>query len=229
MTDLKEQLDERFRQLNWLMGWKARRGHGGRPGPAGDPHRGQGRILAMLKLHDGIATKDLSYLLGIRTSSLNEALARMEKADLITREPSTEDRRIILVSLTEKGRATDQQPTLSNMYAALSESDQQNLLHYLDLLIEALEAELGPEAKERLQRMLETRERFAEEDFEPRLHRPHHRGPRGPRGFGGPGPRDPRCFRGPGPRGPEGDDFGPMPPEPADFGPENPEFHNYED
>jgi DNA-binding MarR family transcriptional regulator len=212
-NDLNEQLNERFRQLIWLMGWKARRSHG-RRGPAGDPHRGQGRILAMLKLHDGIATKDLSYLLGIRTSSLNEALARMEKAELITRAPSTQDRRIILVSLTEKGRATDQKPATSNLYTALSAADQQNLLRYLDILIEALEAELSPQEKEHLQHMLEARERFADGDLGPRPHHPHHHGHHH---FGGPGPRGPRGFRGPGPRGPENDDFGPLPPESDDF------------
>ena len=53
--------------------------------PFADTSRGQGRILAMLKIKDGISTKELSYLLGIRVSSLNEMLAKMERNGYISR------------------------------------------------------------------------------------------------------------------------------------------------
>ena len=46
-------------------------------GPAADVSRGQGRVLSLLKLRDGIATKEMAEILGIRVSSLNETLGRM--------------------------------------------------------------------------------------------------------------------------------------------------------
>lgn len=77
-------------------------------GPMADPTRGQGRIIAILKMQDSISTKDLSYLLDIRISSLNELLSKMEKADYIKREPSESDKRVMLVKLTEKGKDEQQ-------------------------------------------------------------------------------------------------------------------------
>ena len=59
-----------------------------------DTTRGQGRILAALKLKDGIATRELAYVLGIRVPSLNEALSKLENAGHIVREPDPRDRRV---------------------------------------------------------------------------------------------------------------------------------------
>ena len=41
-------------------------------GPMGDPRRGQGRVLAILKLQPEISQKDLSYLLDMRAQSLGD-------------------------------------------------------------------------------------------------------------------------------------------------------------
>ena len=71
--------------------------------PLQDTSRGQGRILAMLRLKSKITAKDLSYILGIRQQSLNETLQKLEKEGYIVRTPSPKDRRVMLISLTEKG------------------------------------------------------------------------------------------------------------------------------
>ncbi|MDR0960146.1 MAG: MarR family transcriptional regulator [Propionibacteriaceae bacterium] len=158
---ITHELNERFRQLNWLLRRHGRPHRGPHGGPAADPEQGQGRILAMLKLRDGISTKELSYLLGIRTSSLNESLARMERAGLVRREPSEEDRRVMLVHLTDEGRATDQEePAADGVYACLTAEEQTTLLGYLDRLVEAAESSIGEEARESFERMREARTRF---------------------------------------------------------------------
>lgn len=77
--------------------------HYRRFGPSGDPHRGQGRVLAILKLQPEISQKDLGYLLDMRNQSLGELLGKLEKAGAVTREPSEEDRRIVNIKLTEYG------------------------------------------------------------------------------------------------------------------------------
>ena len=48
-------------------------------GPLGDTTRGRGRVLALLKQKDGVSTKEMATVMGIRVSSLNEVLGKMEK------------------------------------------------------------------------------------------------------------------------------------------------------
>lgn len=131
---------EKLSQLQYLL---RRRPMGRRAGPTADTTRGQGRILAFLKLQDGIRTKDLSYLMDIRISSLNELLAKLEKSGYILREPSEEDKRIMLIRLTEKGRAAEQpEPEQADLFRCLSPEEQETFGSYLDRIIAALEAEL---------------------------------------------------------------------------------------
>lgn len=87
-----------FSHLQWLLHNYVQHG------PMADPTRGQGRMLTMLQLQDGISTKDLSYLLGIRIASLNELLSKLEKTGYVTREPSEIDKRVMIICLTDKGR-----------------------------------------------------------------------------------------------------------------------------
>ena len=129
-----------------------------------DTTSGQGRILALLKLKDGVSTKDLAYLLGVRVSSLNELLSKMEKAGLLTREPSNEDKRVMLVILTEKGKNARQEggdSAFENMFACLTEEEQQTLGALLDRLIEAFYAN----SDESEQDLFERPGRFIRERF----------------------------------------------------------------
>lgn len=64
--------------------------------------RGQGRVLAILKRKDNISTKNLAIILGISVSALNSLLTKLEKNGYVIKEASTEDKRVLLVKLTEK-------------------------------------------------------------------------------------------------------------------------------
>ena len=111
-------------------------------GPTGDPTQGQGRILAMLKLQDGIPTKELSYLLGLQVASLNELLVKLERGGLVVREPSEADRRVMLVKLTDAGRETPQQaPDAGGAFAVLTPEEQEALGGYLERVIAGLESQ----------------------------------------------------------------------------------------
>ncbi len=139
MTDVN--LYKKVSHLNGLLQRRRlrRRTYGG---PAGDPTRGQGRILSVLKLQDGIPTKDLSYLLDMRVASLNELLGKLERAGFVVREPSEADRRVMLIKLTNAGREQPQQnPDADDAFAALSEDEQAALGTLLDRVIDALETE----------------------------------------------------------------------------------------
>lgn len=73
-------------------------------GPLGSPYKGQGRILAILKLKPEISHKELSYLLGISTQSMSELLRKLESKGYVKRVPSEQDRRSMNIILTEEGK-----------------------------------------------------------------------------------------------------------------------------
>lgn len=63
---------------------------------------GQGRILFALWQRDGVPINDLVERTLLRKSTLSELLDNLEKAGYIRREQSEEDRRKILIKLTER-------------------------------------------------------------------------------------------------------------------------------
>jgi DNA-binding MarR family transcriptional regulator len=69
-----------------------------------DFNSAQGRILFVLWEKDGIPIKELSDKTQLSKSTLTSMLDRLENAGHITRKPSGEDRRIVLVKLTEENR-----------------------------------------------------------------------------------------------------------------------------
>ena len=160
---MTNELYEKLMQLQWLMHRQQMR-EWTENGPMADTTRGQGRILAVLKLRDGISTKDLSYLLGVRVSSLNELLSKLEKGGYVTREPSEQDKRVMLVKLTEKGR-DEQQPepiNFGHIFSCLSDEEQQAFGEYLDRIIAAFHAAAGEDDEDMLAKMEILRERFAD-------------------------------------------------------------------
>lgn len=148
MNEINTELYEKLARLQWLLHKHNLRAHA-ENGPMADPTRGQGRIFAILKMQDGISTKDLSYLLGIRVSSLNELLVKMEKNGYIIREQSEADKRVMLVKLTEKGRSEQQQEwNPEDIFSCLSEEEQKAFGEYLDRVITSLADAFGEEADE---------------------------------------------------------------------------------
>lgn len=89
--------------------------------PLANPLRGQGQVIALLKQGDGLTTKEMAQLLGIRTASLNELLVKLETKGLIARSRSDTDGRVTVVNLTDAGRAVEQAPFVAEMQAFLGE------------------------------------------------------------------------------------------------------------
>ncbi len=140
-------LTERFLRIEMLI----KRRHVARlkaHGPFGNPMRGQGRVLSILKMQPTIGQKQLSYLLDMRQQSLSELLAKLEKSGFIERAPSEDDRRAAIITLTDKGRAaTDGAETpaaeRAGVFDALTDDERALLAPLLDKVIAALEAEIG--------------------------------------------------------------------------------------
>ncbi len=167
MNEMNIELFEKLSRLQWLLHKQHLRNHN-ENGPMADPTRGQGRILAILKMQDGISTKDLSYLLGIRVSSLNELLSKLEKSGFIIRESSEADKRVMIVKLTEKGKNEQQQERdFSDMFSCLFDDEQKIFGEYLDRVITSLTSELGDDGDETgIDWWNQVRERMGGEMFE---------------------------------------------------------------
>lgn len=155
-----------FTRLGWLLHRYHQQNHRDY-GPMGDPHRGQGRILALLKLKPEISQKELSNILDMRSQSLGELLAKLERNGYITRTPSEADRRVMDIRLTEAGREAsgqnEQQLDTEALFASLNEEEQAALSDYLGRIISTLE------------------QLFGDSELEPNF---HGRPPFGGRGFG---------------------------------------------
>lgn len=110
-------------------------------GPLGDTTRGRGRVLALLKQKDGISTKDMATIMGIRVSSLNEVLGKMEKEGYVERTASPDDRRVMLVWLTDKGKAIElpDQKLPQILFGTLSQGAQNQLCMHFEQMIASLQ------------------------------------------------------------------------------------------
>jgi DNA-binding MarR family transcriptional regulator len=100
----------------------------------------------------------------VRVSSLNELLSKLEKGGYITREPYEQDKRVMLVNLTEKGR-NEQQPEpfdFGAIFSCLSGEEQDIFGAYLDRIIAALHASVGDDDEEMFEKMEALRERFGD-------------------------------------------------------------------
>lgn len=134
-----------FARVEWLLHRYHQHNHRAF-GPMGDIHRGQGRVLALLKMQPEISQKDLSFLLDMRPQSIGELLAKLEKNGYITRTQSEADRRIVNIKLTEAGeKATEQQHGRGELFDCLAEEERETLSVYLDRIIAHMEQQLDGE------------------------------------------------------------------------------------
>lgn len=143
MNETYVELYEKLARLQWLL-HRQRMVEMMEQGPFADTSKGQGRVLALLKIQPEISTKDLTYLLGIRQQSLNELLNRLEKGGYVERRPSQTDKRVMMVYLTEKGKNVQQpEPEPQNIFTCLNESEQVAFGEYLERIIAVLEEKSG--------------------------------------------------------------------------------------
>lgn len=168
MEDMYTVVYEKLSTLQWLM--KRRQMFSqAQSGPFADPTRGQGRILAMLKIQPEIKTRDLAYLLGIRQQSLNELLNKLERSGHVERGPSEEDRRVMVVRLTEKGKEVQQpEADYQEILNCLSPEELQQFGEYLDRIIAAFGIQEADDREEDhiADWINQARERMGGEQFE---------------------------------------------------------------
>lgn len=104
-----EEIMGMLRKLN-AMSRRSRPPHDVPPPPMGEmmpppPPREHGRVrlMNMLKENGELSQKEIAEKLDIRPQSLSELLVKMESDGFISRRQDKDDKRVIVVALTEKG------------------------------------------------------------------------------------------------------------------------------
>lgn len=141
----KTSLFEQFGKLNFLMHRYHQMNHR-QHGPMGDPHRGQGRVLTLLSLREEISQRDLLYLLDMRPQSLGELLIKLERGGYIERKSSEDDRRVMMVKITDEGKraaSRTDRPDSDGLFDCLTDGEREALSGYLDKIIAAIESRSG--------------------------------------------------------------------------------------
>lgn len=128
--------------------------------------KGQGRLMILLKRKDNLSTRELSEILNISITSLNETLNKLEQQNLIRKVPSPKDKRILLVELTEAGRALEfKNHEDIDIFNTLSEEEKENLNEYLNRLTVALHNKFKEENPERYEKIIKNRKEIFEKYF----------------------------------------------------------------
>ena len=128
--------------------------------------KGQGRLIIFLKRKDRLSTKELSEILNISVTSLNETLNKLEQQNLIRKVPSPKDKRVLLVELTEDGRSLEfKNHEDVDIFDTLSEEEKENLNEYLNRLTVALHNKFKEENPEKYEKLIRNRKEIFEKYF----------------------------------------------------------------
>ena len=128
--------------------------------------KGQGRLIGFLKRKDGFSTKELSEILNISVTSLNETLNKLEQQNFIRKVPSSKDKRVLLVELTEEGRSLEfKNHEDIDIFDTLSEEEKENLNEYLNRLTMALHNKFKEENPEKYEKIIKNRKEIFEKYF----------------------------------------------------------------
>ncbi|WP_334329911.1 MarR family winged helix-turn-helix transcriptional regulator [Companilactobacillus sp. HBUAS59699] len=117
-------------------------------------YQGQGKILLALSQSDGLSQKELSTRLDLTAQSTAEFVNKLVKKQLVTKEKSTSDRRVVIIRLTDQGRQVIEKETAkvpdylstltddeldqlaniltkinTNLYSEINDSEHSNLLN----------------------------------------------------------------------------------------------------
>lgn len=100
-------------------------------GAAADAYRGQGRALALLAEHGQMRQRDMCSELGVRPQSLGEVLAKLERGGYITREHSENDRRSLIVTITDAGKRMVSNREPSQLFSSFSGGELETFVSLL--------------------------------------------------------------------------------------------------
>ena len=156
MNEIIETINEQLQQLQMLMHRTMfshfRKMH--------NPHRGQGRVLALLKMKPEISQRELTYLLNMSKQAAAELIAKLEKSGYVTREPSETDKRVMMLKLTEEGAkaaadSDDNAFDSTNMFNCLNDDELAAFSDYLGRIIRQYEEQFPDDDFKQRRKMME--------------------------------------------------------------------------
>lgn len=114
-------------------------------------NRGQGQILNIIREHGTITQKELVSRLDMRPQSASEMIRKLEKKEYITREKSQEDKRVMNIHLTARGKFADQQSDDFQpvVLEVLTHEEKEQFDHILTKLINELEPQVKHRPRDR--------------------------------------------------------------------------------
>lgn len=134
------------------------------------PNPGQLRVIFLLAKHEHMSNSEIVEALKIRPSSATGLVNRLVKGDLVKRDPSPTDKRIMLISLTDRGQrfldsAHQLRDQLSEtIFEALSPDEQKQLAVLLKKLSADMEEKLPKWIKSQaVQDFFDSHEEFRED------------------------------------------------------------------
>ena len=115
-------------------------------GPHGPGKHGRGmsreRLLVIISEHpEGVGQKDLAWEADINASSASELIGRLEADGFLTREADENDRRAVLLKLTEAGKQraeelrAERDGFLTDLFSRLTEEEKETFSALLDKLL----------------------------------------------------------------------------------------------
>jgi DNA-binding MarR family transcriptional regulator len=157
--EIKATVTEQLQKLQALKHRTYFHGNGA-SGIKHNPHRGQGRILSLLKIKEEISQRELSYLLDMSKQSLAELLAKLESSGYITRKTSDSDKRILTISLTSEGKKAadeidDSTAETPKALDCLNDEELQVFSEYLGRIIKSYESQYPDEDFEERRKMMD--------------------------------------------------------------------------
>lgn len=143
-------LTQKYMELNSLFMQFSRENSRG-PFKFENRNRGQGQILSVIRQHGTISQKDLVSRLDMRPQSASEMIRKLEKKEYITREKSEEDKRVMNIHLTTRGKiaaqqSDDFQPVVLDV---LTTEEKEQFDHILSKLINEIEPQVKHKPRNR--------------------------------------------------------------------------------
>lgn len=156
MEDIRETILEQLQQLQMMM----HRAWSTHAEGMHNPHRGQGRVLAVLQLKPEISQRELTYLLNMSKQAVGELIAKLEKSGDITRTPSEQDKRAMVIRLTPQGAKAAQaveRPSkeTTKLFDRFTEDELMTFSEYLERMIDRYEEDLDGNAFAQRRRRME--------------------------------------------------------------------------
>lgn len=109
----------------------------------GDPgSRTQGKILKILYKKGPMSQKEMQDKLDIQSGSISELISKLEKKELVIKQPDSADRRRMILFLTEKGRedveaySRQYENSVLSFFQVLDESEKKELERILEKLLD---------------------------------------------------------------------------------------------